>query len=442
MAKVWGWSLLPWQTQVADVACELREDGRWAYPTVVLTVPRQVGKTALVFSVGSQRAMQLQGHRGWYTAQTGHEARRTYRDEWLTLTDHRMPGQWHQRRGAGEETLTWKATGGFWRVFPPVRTALHGAQADLVVLDEAWAYDQEQGTALLQGIIPTQTTRKRRQVWIVSTAGTPESVWARSWVERGRNAERGVAYFEWSAPPDADPDDEAVWLSSHPAVDQLVTLEDLRDFRATLGRDGFARAYLNVWPDLPVESELEATLDQAAWKAGRDRDSGIVGAPVFAADSDPISHVAHVAAVGVGKGRPSHVELVKSAPGAVWLPSFLEGLVARHGGLVACDDGGPVGWVAEELERMRVPMVRVKPGEYARGCAQLSEAVAANQVAHLEDARLDTAVAAALRKPMGRGWVWDRSRSPADVSPLVAVTLAFTAAVTHARPAVEPSRIY
>ena len=39
---------MPWQRQVADVALELDDAGRFAYPLVVITVPRQSGKTTLL----------------------------------------------------------------------------------------------------------------------------------------------------------------------------------------------------------------------------------------------------------------------------------------------------------------------------------------------------------------------------------------------------------
>jgi phage terminase large subunit-like protein len=45
-----GVPLMPWQQLVADVGWELAEDGRPAYREVVLTIPRQNGKTTLVMA--------------------------------------------------------------------------------------------------------------------------------------------------------------------------------------------------------------------------------------------------------------------------------------------------------------------------------------------------------------------------------------------------------
>jgi len=108
---------------------------------------------------------------------------------------------------------------------------------------------------------------------------------------------------------------------------------------------------------------------------------------------------------------------------------------------VALDDGGPVGWVAEELDRRGVPVVRVKPSEYARACGQFAEAARVRMLAHLSDPRLNLSVAVADKAPLGAGWRWDRKRSNGDVSPLIAATLAYAVAVTHAKP-YERAAIY
>lgn len=51
IAAMMGTPLIPWQRYVADVACELDEDtGTFHYDTIVISTPRQCGKSALVDS--------------------------------------------------------------------------------------------------------------------------------------------------------------------------------------------------------------------------------------------------------------------------------------------------------------------------------------------------------------------------------------------------------
>jgi hypothetical protein len=437
-----GWRLLTWQQYVADVTGELTDAGRFAYPIVVLTVPRQCGKSALVFATMAQRAMRLADYRCAYASQTGQDGRRLFREEWVPRCEVQSGGRWRIRQSNGEETIRWVPTNGIIKPFPPVPGALHNSQSDMAVIDEAWKHDLELGAALLQAAVPTQTTRKRRQLWLVSTAGTPESVWMRRWVERGRNAEAGLAYFEWSAPDASYADRPETWPDIHPAYGELATLADLLDFRAGLGHEGFARAYLNVWPDLPTAAELpHGPLDPTTWANCLDGSVGITGQLVLSADADPMTHVGCIGAAGVGP-KGWHVELVDSRVGTVWLPDRLTELATKHHAAIALDEGGPVGWVAEELGRRHVPYASVKPATYARACAQLSDAARADppQLSHPPSALLDAAVEAVERRTMGMGWCWDRKRSRGDIAPLVACTLAFAGAVANVAP--EASRIY
>ena len=80
-----GRHLMPWQRKAIDVATEYRLDdqGRrcYRYTEVVITVPRQSGKTDVVGPVQLHRAIS----RGeptacWYTAQTGADARKRMMD--------------------------------------------------------------------------------------------------------------------------------------------------------------------------------------------------------------------------------------------------------------------------------------------------------------------------------------------------------------------------
>ena len=49
---------MPWQRQVADVALEVDPvSGLFAYKLVIVTIPRQAGKTTLVGAVMEHRAM-------------------------------------------------------------------------------------------------------------------------------------------------------------------------------------------------------------------------------------------------------------------------------------------------------------------------------------------------------------------------------------------------
>ena len=252
MGRVLGTALMPWQHQVARVATERRRDGRgWRYPVVVLTVPRQSGKTTLMRAVMAQRTLRYPGHRAFYTAQTGKDAR----DRWKDLADaaqKQFPQLVTIRRGAGAECVEWKNGGGQIRTFAPTRDAIHGSTPHLVMLDEAFALDEELGASLMGGIVGSQAALgHERQIWIVSTAGDAESTWFRAWVEKGREAVgdplAALAYFEWSAPDHLDLTDPASFPLFHPAVGHTQDAETIAANAETMSRAQFERAFGNRW---------------------------------------------------------------------------------------------------------------------------------------------------------------------------------------------------
>src|SRR4029077_5033192 len=108
------------------------------------------------------------------------------------------------------------------RPFPPTKDALHSMQSDLVIVDEAWKFDDVRGAELMQAIGPTQATRPGAQVVIVSTAGTADSTWLRTFVDRGRAGDPALTYLEWSIGDDVDPMDLDAVAAAHPAIGRTI----------------------------------------------------------------------------------------------------------------------------------------------------------------------------------------------------------------------------
>ena len=125
----------------------------------------------------------------------------------------------------------------------------HGYSLDLAIVDEAWSLRDYR---VPQAITPTQIARPDPQLWIVSTAGTAESLWLRELVEAGRaGANERLALFEWSADPDLDPSEVGAWESANPAMGLTITPDELANAYANAttpdSRAEFERAHLNRW---------------------------------------------------------------------------------------------------------------------------------------------------------------------------------------------------
>jgi hypothetical protein len=429
VASALGWELLPWQRLVADVAGEVNPDGTWRYPTVIVTTPRQSGKSTLIGSVLAHRAIRQKDSLHWYTAQAGKDANETWR-KWEYKLGEAMPGRWGMRYAQGTERAHFTASNGVIRPFAPTPKSLHGQQSDTVVLDECWAYSTEQGEQLLQAVIPTQATRPMRQLWIVSTAGTENSTWFRSWIKRGREAvedpDAGIAYFEWSAPDDADPEDPEVWRDFHPGYGSLIDDHAMSSALDQFGLDGFSRGYLNRWP-------TAAESWRAGWPMLATAEGIPEGLPVFLAADASLNqrHAAIGAAALLPDGRIS-VEVIDARPGTAWLGERLQEIARRHRAEVIIGSNGPLAFLIEELTRAGVRVSAAGTGDYAAAGDRFRTLVMERRIAHQADPRLDMAVDAIdVHSGVNRA-VWRRSRGAGDVdvSPLIAVSFAAWKAAT------------
>src|SRR5215472_14437797 len=369
LAGAMGRPLMPWQRQVADVALEVDDAGRFVYKQVVVTVPRQSGKTTLFGAVMEHRAMTTPLGRVWFTQQSGKDA-----VDWL-INEHwpmlaPFVGAARLRRAAGSEHVGWPS-GGLVRPFPPTPAGLHGKLSDLVVIDEPWAFDLVKGRQLDQAVVPTQATKPNAQVWKVSTAGDAASVWWLGTVEAGRAAAAagrtsGLAYFEWACPDRLDPCDEASWPVFHPAFGLTVGAEAMRSAFELLGPDEFARAYGNRWV-----STVARVIPAQAWLAAADDRQPMPQAGQVAVGFDVAVDRSDAAIVAAWcDGSVVRVEVADWREGTGWLPDRLRALCERWGPLdVAYDAAGPALDVADELTRSGLALSPLKARDFAAACA-------------------------------------------------------------------------
>jgi phage terminase large subunit-like protein len=411
---------MPWQRQVLNVALEHDRDGRMAYRTVVVTVPRQNGKTSLLWSLMAWWAMTWPKSAIVATAQSGVEAYEKWREyaELVEASDFTADQVREVRRSNGSEAITW-ANGSRHRVRAPTARAAHGITLDLGVIDEAWALRDE---VVLQSFRPAMVTRPNAQLWIVSTAGTADSLLLRRHVEMGRASvesgdRNGLAYFEWSAPDDMASSDVAALRVAMPALGHTITEEIVLADRGTLTPGEYERAYLNRWTDT-----IEAAVPLALWTLVQEPDAE-PRAPVWlGVDMTPERDAASIVAAGWWRERVA-VEVVDHHAGVGWLPERLAELVARHSvaGLVV-DGGGPIAALVGDFP---IDAVSLNYRQVQAASGQLYDGITTGALAVRPHASLDLAVRGAAKLGTGDVWRWGRKRSASDVCPLVAATVAY-----------------
>jgi hypothetical protein len=425
IADALGTPFLPWQQYAADIAGEVWPDGTYRYKVVVVTVPRQSGKTTLMRAVGCDRCMARDALGCFYTAQTGKDARERWQDLAVQITSSPLAPLVHLRRAAGNERVVF-ANGSMFRVFAPVATSLHGYTPPLVMLDEAFAHDEVTGDDLMGAIGPAQITIPHRQLWIVSTKGTAASVFLNRWIAAGRAGAEGVAILEWAAPEGVDIYDPAVWPTFHPGMVQLpgreplVTPDALRAEADRLPRSEFERAYGNR--ETRTASHLIAA---EAWDRLAETDQrapatwdGASGAwCVMPGGTSSAIVVAWRDQWGL------HARVARSGPGVSWVAPAVRELRGKGVRDWAVSAAGPAREVTRELGTPSW-VHQLDGAEYADAWGGLMRHLAERSLMHDGSEPLAIGAANVATRPMGDSSAPSLRNSAGDVSALVALMVA------------------
>jgi hypothetical protein len=330
------------------------------------------------------------------------------------------------------------------------------------VLDEAFIDEafSQQDNRMEQAFEPAMITRPNKQLGVTSTAGWLDAspyLWGKVVVGRKLvkdGVRRGTAYFEWSAPDDADPGDEQVWLDTMPALHRpdcpkdckrhTVTIATVRSLYDKAVRSGkisdFCRAYLNQWKTKPKEAQETALGDWASCVVaipeetpvplalgiggalGRQSVSFATAATVTIEDSD--GHI----------GERILVSKVDRRPGTDWVAAEAVRIQAEHGVPILMCAKGPVADLADAIEALGGSVTRVPFEEYVDACSALFDAVRDRTVAHVNHEDLNEAVEAARWHIVNDRRIFGRKESEGDIDMLEAGALAHVAALTSGVP--------
>lgn len=432
---------MPWQRLAADVIGEVDEAGLFRHRTVVMSVPRQSGKTALMGAVYVHRCLIRTGARVWHTQQTGQHARETWRK---LVADQFEPSMFaplgKATRSAGSEVLRFQLNRAQLRPHPPTADALHGEQSDLCGIDEAWTFDEDEGRDLLQAIIPTQATRPGAQTIIYSTRGTADgSTWFHNMIDRIVAGESRAALIDYGIPDDAPADVDTV-VDHHPAVGHTIGRETVVEALDALGPSQFARAYGNRTTATRRQLIPSERLDAVAWNDERPDGRRWVFA---AAVSQDRGDAAIAAATVLDDGRPL-ATIVQTGRGSSWVAPRLVELVADWDTPPpVVDRVGPAATVADALDRMDEAVEIPSARDVAAATADLLDRLQPQR----DDApgiwlhphpALMAAISNAATRPMGDAIMLSRRGSAGSVAAFEAVILAVAASLAPAPDPVAP----
>ncbi|HKY68605.1 MAG TPA: hypothetical protein VJM49_19625, partial [Acidimicrobiales bacterium] len=410
------------------------DDGVLVWLIVLATTARQVGKSVWLRGGATWRLHQADR---WGEEQT---IMHTGKDLPVCKEVQRLARAWAKARGYpvreqnGNEEITEPISDSRWMVRG--KDSVYGYSVSNGLVDEAWGVA---AGVVEDGIEPTMAERVSPQLVLASTGHSK----ATSLFPTHRlaaldelDAPDSTLIVEWSARRDAEIDDRAAWRQASPHWSKgrqrliesrlkRVQSGELLDPDESDPVESFRSQFLNIWPVRTAKAV--PVIDPAVWAACRDDDLCPTGTYALSLEFTTDRDHGAVVCAGDAEGVTALAVLEHS--------SDIEALVARAakvsaewGAAVVIDKSGPAASAIPALERAGATVMGVALSDVVRACGDFHDAANNARLAHRGDDRLTDAVKAATKRRVADAWVW--RRGGADLSPLIAGTLARWGVVT------------
>lgn len=448
--------LYPWQEwaliHMLEIKGSLQKEWSFRFRIIVLMVGRQNGKTSLskviasfflnVLGVESVFGTSLSLDKAEEVWEAVIQDQETVRE--LSSSIERIS------RTNGNKKLILKGQRQY-KVGAPTRRAGRGDSNDLVMLDEVREHrDWETWSAAA-----ASTNAKPNGVIICfSNAGDPDSIVLRQLRSQAIEKIDGtkandfggevdadqLALFEWSAPDKAETGDMKALAQANPALGYGKLTE-----RALLAnRDTFPESkFRSECMCQQVETILPEPFPDGAWLGGQDDKSYIrEDSELFwGLDMSQDRRWSVIAVCGMREDGNYHVEVVERRQGTDWAVEWFKTRAAKYGHIKLSfqERGAPSSGLAEQICTIK-GVERIAQGgpDLSAGWNRFYDAVAACtpgdrrggvKVYHLPQPVLDTPGRTCQLRNLGGGIMLpDRMKSPDDISPLMAVAMAYAGA--------------
>lgn len=433
-----GVSFDQWQHGIGQIALGKRKNGKYAATVggIVLSIPRQVGKTFLVGMMIIALCILCPGLTVLWTAHRTRTSTKTFKSmqgyvKRKRIAPHLKVSRSDGIRAAnGEQEIEFAngsiimfgaREGGFGRGFDKV---------DIEVFDEA----QILGEKALEDMVAATNQSEQPAGALLFFMGTPPrpSDPGEEFGNRRSRAlaghDKDIAYVEFSADDDADPDDREQWEKANPSFPDRTPLEAMQRMRANLTNDdSFRREALGIWA-----TSSPRVIDEESWKLTADSASMAVERLVLAVDVAPGRSVASVALAGQRADGLWHVELDEHRKGADWVVPWIIDRASKNTlhAVVVDEMSGLVKWRNGRAylgdSDVKVTLAAAEGRDMAIACAQFYDAVMSptTLLRHTDQPQVNVALSVARKRPLGGGWAWNRKDEESDITPIVAETLA------------------
>jgi hypothetical protein len=449
-----GISFDRWQQDLGRVVLAKRRNGKYAAGIggVVMSIPRQVGKTFTVGAIVFALCLLFPGIRVIWTAHHSNTSDETFESmQQMAQMRKIKPHVLRVTTGNGKQRIRFRngsqiEFGAREHGFGRGKTKI-----SILVLDEA----QHVSEGALENLVPTMNQGKNPLLFMMGTPPRP--------IDRGdafknrrnralKGISKNVLFVEFSADEDANLDDRKQWAKANPSFPKRTPEDAILRLREALGSDdSFKREALGIWDN----EELGDHPIHASWWAntaiGFDAPLPGEGTPSygvrFSADG---SRVSLAGALSFGEGQPVFVETIETRSmlfGIDWLTDWLEERW-RDCSMIIIDGKSDASALILELRRRKVHGNAINFGKDLLASTTAADAYSAftnaarsgpSALLHSDDEGqrvLDNSVTGAVRRKIGADGRFGFMPHNPDVSEsesVEAAALAYYAAFTSKR---------
>jgi len=427
-----GVSFDPWQHGIGSIALGKRRSGKYAATVggIVMSIPRQVGKTFLVGMIMIALCVIFPGFTALWTAHRTRTASMTFASMQAMVKKKKIwPHIDAIRTSNGEQEIRFKNGSiimfgareqGFGRGFDKV---------DAEIFDEAQILSEK----ALEDMVPAANQSTQPGGALLFFMGTPprptdpgeEFSNRRSKALSGKA--KNIVYVEFAADPQADPDDREQWAKANPSFPHRTPVESIERMRENLtDDDSFKREALGIWD----AEDSARVIDEVSWNAVADPASMAIDRLSLAIDVPPNRGVSSVSLAGLRADGRWHVELDDSRKGVDWVIPWVVSRASKNRlHAVVVDEMS--GLVERRRDRnyligtdILVTLAAAEGRDMAIACAKFYDGVLDRSVIHTDQPQVNVALSLARKRPLAGGWAWNRKDAASDITPVVSHTLA------------------
>ena len=420
-------SLMPWQKLfLAQLSMP------WVYE-VDLIVGRQQGKTTVITIPSVDVMVANPAHTVVYSAQTGDDANRKIREEFIPLYKSGLLNEesGFKFNGSPNGFGLYVSNDSLLKTMSSAKESLRGAtRVAFATLDEARADADHNRTKL---VIPTMTVVEFAKLVLASTAGHEGSILLKSHLDKARkehhSKDSGIALLEWGVEDDEEynPASVLLWERVLPGLGYVCTPKSIKRAYTSMEPHDFAMEYLGKF----LDTNIDVAVPNSVWKSVKSDKSPLIGDLCMAVDSPPEQDLT----AAVVCDEYGQIELLDVKEGTEdsayeWILQKLE----RNPEILSISmaNSNTLKRTGERLEIAGYIVNWYNTEGMHKAASRFWEAIhheprglAINNHAQMTQANLG-----AFRWPLsGGGWVFKRKATENFVSPLIAATMAYDAAV-------------